>query len=121
MNSVVKSLAAILLVSCSTKAEKVKLLINSTKPTDQVKGFCLIGESGDTSYVKRMLQTPYAGGTSYSMNYYGVTVYQSRMNALKKISGLEPPREITRQPDSVIVDFYRHWAISKGYKLTQAK
>jgi hypothetical protein len=105
-----------LLAGCTDHAS-IERLINSSHATDRIRGADIIGEARDTSYVPWLLKQPMVCQTSYSLRSYGVTTYQSKMNALRQISGQAPPTPITHQPDSTVVDFYRRWAIKQGYRV----
>jgi hypothetical protein len=106
----------VLLAGCSDYAS-VERLINSSYAGDRIRGAYAIGEARDTSYVPWLLKQPTDGHISYNLRSYGVSVYQSKMNALRLISGQAPPAPITCQPDSTVVDFYRRWAIKQGLRV----
>ena len=106
-----------LIFACNQGGKKeIDELIDNDKPDDLVKGFYLIGEQKDTNYIVEILRNPYDPRISHRLKFKGISVYQSKMLAMKKISGRTPPKEITYKPDSVIVNFYIDWAKSKSYK-----
>jgi hypothetical protein len=96
-------------------SEDVGILIRSNDPNKMVEGFYLIGEKRMTEYVPAILQEIYDPRISHHVKFKGMSVYQSKMIALSKISALEPPKKITYKPDTVIVDFYLKWARKNGY------
>lgn len=90
-------------------------LIRSNNPDKMVKGFYLIGEKKMTEYVPKIFEGIDDPRISHHINFKGISVYQSKVTALSKISNLEPPRKITYKPDTVIVNFYSNWAREKGF------
>ncbi len=52
---------------------------------------------------------------THKLWHYGQSMYQVKMNALKRISKLDPPAPITYKPDSEIIGFYIAWAVQSGY------
>lgn len=97
--------------------QEIDRLLKSDKPENLVKAFYLIGENRDTTFVKEIIKNPYDQRIAHSLRFKGISVYQSKMIALKKISNENPPRQITYRPDSTIVDFYCRW-INKNTKVT---
>lgn len=95
--------------------ETVDALIRSNDPDKMVKGFYLIGEKKMIEYVPEIFQKIDDPRISHHINFKGISVYQSKVTALSKMSKLEPPRKITYKPDTVIVNFYSKWASEKGY------
>jgi hypothetical protein len=97
------------LVSCQDSKREVRLLLDKGKKEDLVKAFYQIGETRDTSFLKEVIANPYDPRVVHVAEFYGISVYQSKMIALKKISGLTPPKKITYQPDSTVINFYCRW------------
>lgn len=103
-------------LSCADRsATNIDLLIRSSEPDDLIMGFYLIGESKDTKYVNELFHNVNDPRISHDLRFYGMSVYQSKMAALRNMSGLEPPKRITYKPDSVIISFYYNWADENGY------
>jgi len=96
-------------ISCQDSKQEVKRLLERGQKEDLVKAFYLIGENRDTSFLKEVIANPYDPRIVHLAQFYGMSVYQSKMVALRKISGLSPPRKITYQPDSTVVNFYCRW------------
>lgn len=44
-----------------------------------------------------------------------MSVYQVKMNAMKKITGIAPPNKTTSEPDSIDIKFYLNVAIKHGW------
>jgi hypothetical protein len=104
-----------LFCSCKTNDTKIDRLIHSNKVDDVVHAYYLIGESDNTKYIKNIFQETMDIRISHARQFYGISVYQSKMVAMSKISGLKPPRVISYLPDSTIIVFYKNWAIEKGF------
>jgi len=52
---------------------------------------------------------------SRDINFKGISVYQSKITALSKLSGVVPPVKVTYKPDTVVINFYSRWAKTYGY------
>lgn len=116
------SILFIFLLSCTeSKQERINKLLNKNDKTSIIEASFLIGEIKDTSYVPILLKNCYDCRITHHMQFYGISVYQSKMIALKKISGVAPPSEATYQPDSSIVNYYTAWAKSRGYLVDNGK
>ncbi len=105
-----------LFISCDmdNKVENktIEKFINSTSVDEIVKGYYLIGENKKSKFVKDIFYKPEDLRISHNYRFKGISVYQSKMIALKKISGLHPPNKITHSKDSVIIAFYYEWALN---------
>ncbi|MBD2770491.1 hypothetical protein IC235_21615 [Hymenobacter sp. BT664] len=112
------ALLLMLMCSCVSKEPGIDSLLKSKKATDVISAFYTIGNLKDTSYVRNIFIDPYDPRVSHDYRFLGISVYQSKMIAIKKISGCDPPAPITYRPDSSIVKFYQKWAISKGFKIS---
>jgi hypothetical protein len=104
----------------NSKADKVSIdridsLIFSNDPNQMVEGFYLIGENKIIKYIPELLDSIDDPRISHHISFKGISVYQSKAVALKKISGIEPPKKITYKPDTTIITFYFNWAKSKEY------
>lgn len=77
-------------LSCADRsATNIDLLIRSSEPDDLIMGFYLIGESNDTKYVNELFHNVNDPRISHDLRFYGMSVYQSKMAALRNMSGLE--------------------------------
>jgi hypothetical protein len=72
-------------------------------------------KSSDIDYIPIILNNAYDCRETSVVSYKGQSVYQSKMNAMQRISGISPDKKIDYRVDSSIVRFYTHWAIEKGY------
>ena len=93
----------------NSQVEDITELLKSNKPEDLINGFYLIGEARDTSFLREIISNPYDPRVTNVLKFKGMSVYQSKMNALRKISNTNPPFKITYKPDSTIVNFYCKW------------
>lgn len=100
----------ILIAGCNQNERKdAQELIKSKDPDDLVEGSYLIGEQKDTGSIPQLLSNMNDPRISNNIAFKGISVYQSKMIALKKISVKEPPIKITYKPDSSIIKFYKDW------------
>lgn len=96
---------------------KIILLLRTKSYNCMMYANYIIGDNKDTTFVPLLLRDSYNSGRGSALQNKGISIYESKMAALREISGLKPPKPITHEPDSVVVNFYREWAIKKGYKL----
>jgi len=109
----------ILLMSCNNKKSEqdVDSLINSKDVNQVVEGIFIIGEEKNVHYVDFLLKNLDDVRVSNHYKFKGISVYQSKMIALKKISNQAPPEKITYKKNQTIIDFYKDWAIKNDKKL----
>ncbi|WP_157494189.1 hypothetical protein [Fulvivirga imtechensis] len=103
------------LISCESDKDKIRRLISSDNKDEVVKGYYLIGEQRDRTFITDVFTNPYDPRISHHIKFKGISVYQSKMIAMKKITEMEPPSEITYKPDTAVVNFYYTWAKEEGY------
>ena len=108
---IIPFLLILLLFNCDNICETdIKKLINSENVNDLVKGNYIIGECGKDNYIEHLFENVEDNRISHEYKFYGISVYQSKIVALKKLSGLNPPKEITSEIDTTIINFYLDWA-----------
>ena len=71
-----------------------------------IEGAYLAGETGDKKFVPYLLKDANNPRMSTDLHYKGISVYESKMGALRKIYGKEPPVPITSDVDSTVIKFY---------------
>lgn len=101
-------------VGCKSE-EDIGALIGSDNTDKIVKGYYLVGINKRTEFIKEAFKDEKDQRISHNLNFYGISVYQSKMISLKKISKLNPPRPITHKYDSLIIVFYKRWAKQNNY------
>jgi len=99
--------------SCKNN-EKLAPYLESSNSDSLIIGYNNV-KYGDTQFIKKIFDSAYDGRETFILDYKGQTVYQAKMNAIQRISGIKPPKKITYKPDTTIVEFYRNWAKEKGY------
>ncbi len=107
-----------IIISCNSNRvsrDEMRQMINSPDATTVIKGFWLIGEARDSSFVNDIFSDVNDSRISHHMRFYGMSVYQEKMAAIKKITKIYPPRQITSDPDSAIVSFYNEIAKKRGW------
>jgi hypothetical protein len=101
---------AFLLISCSSiesRRNSINSLLKTGKACDEIEANFLIGENKDTLYLKYLLQNMNNPEVcSGKLQYNGISVYQSKMGALKKIANLDSHIVITDDPDSTVIKFF---------------
>lgn len=81
---------------------------------DVFEGNFLAGKYKWQVAVPLILKDPYNPKISHHIRFKGLSLYQSKMSALKNISGLGPPNKVTYKVDSSVVRFYQDWALKEG-------
>jgi hypothetical protein len=113
MNSIISRgvvvVGLIMLASCVDNSKIFDLLKGQYKD-DVIWGAIEAGRTKDTIFIQELLRNAYDFRRSTNINFYGVTVYQAKMQALEKIFGKSPPKEITYRPDSAVIRFYSELA-----------
>lgn len=99
------ALIFIMFTSCNSDKEIIRLL-NSKEKDDIISGAYKAGESGDKQFIPLLLKDAADPRRSTNLQFKGITIYQAKMIALKKIFKQEPPVKITYQTDSSIINFY---------------
>lgn len=81
-------------------------LLNSKDIADNMEAYFLIGETKDVSFINEVVKYPYNPRITHHLCYKGMSVYQTKMGALRKITGVFPPKRVNYKPDSLVVKFY---------------
>lgn len=74
-----------------------------------------ISDNKDTGLVTYMLKDGMDPRISHDFRHYGKTVYQIKMIAMRKLTGVEFPRKLNYKPDSAIFKFYFKLAQQRGW------
>ena len=96
-----------LYMNCNNRTEVEKLLKSNNKE-DIILGSYKAGEMRAKNFVPLLLENAYDERMSTNIRFKGITVYQAKMIALKKILQKEPPVKITYIPDSAVISFYKN-------------
>ncbi|HMJ46138.1 MAG TPA: hypothetical protein VK498_02350 [Ferruginibacter sp.] len=95
--------------SCSDYKKNLK-----SKDINEIMKACYkLGEARDTSAVKLLLTEIIDWRMSTNMRFKGMTVYQCKVGALSKISGIEVFYDY--KPDTAVSNVYLNWAIQQGF------
>lgn len=93
----------------------IKKLISSDNVNEVVEGYFIIGEEKQHAFIKDIFNNPYDNRISHQYKFKGISIYQSKMIAMKKISGISPSVKINHKSDSLVINFYYNWAIKNNY------
>ncbi|WP_272150899.1 hypothetical protein [Tenacibaculum aiptasiae] len=120
MKKIIYILSFFMFFSCERDIESIKnteivRLISSDKVEDNIRGYYIIGEQKNIDLIDKLFDDISDVRISHHYRYKGISVYQSKMIALKKIFGKEPPQNITNVVDTTITNFYYKWALKKEY------
>lgn len=116
MRTIFFSIFLLLFLSCqNTKRSEIINGLNSDKPAEIINACRLIGKDSDSSIVFMLLEHPFDARVSNDLRFKGISVYQAKMHAFERVSGLQPPNDVTYQLDSANVHFYVDW-VREHYK-----
>lgn len=99
-------LVTVVLVFYWTSDNRIISLLGSDKTYDLISGAYKAGETGKVKFAPYLLKDCDDPRISNSLDFKGMSVYQSKMNALRKIFKTEPPVAITYRTDSTVINFY---------------
>lgn len=68
----------------------------------------------DTSLLNALMFNSDDARVSHLFEFYGKSVYQIKMEAAVELTGIYPPKIITKNPDSSIISFYSSIAENFG-------
>ncbi len=85
-------------------------LLRKNKVCDIIHANFMIGELKDTTYIdtlfKNINDVRICPG---AIHFKGQSVYQSKVIALKKITNKDSMLRITRKPDTLIINYFKHF------------
>jgi hypothetical protein len=113
MKRAIIAIGLLLMTSCMSNDKTLEML-RSQKKDDVIRGAIRAGHTKNKIFVPYLLTNITDQRMSTNVYFYGVTVYQAKMEALEKIFGQSPPREITYLLDSAVVKFYTDLAEKEG-------
>ncbi len=103
---------SLMFLSCNNsidadRKEQLWLMIKSNNADSIIKATIEIRRAKDASMISALMYNPYDPRIIHRVGLNGKSIYQIKMEALGVITGKKPPRKLTYQPDSSIVEFYR--------------
>ena len=102
-------LFAFFLFSCNNyNRDEIKKMLKSGDKNQQMEAVYLIGKNRDSVFINEIFQMAYDPRVTHKMQFLGMSIHQSCMNALKKITQVSPPNKIEYHVDSVNIDFYKN-------------
>lgn len=98
-------IAVLVFLSCNNEVEICKLL-NSKDKDEIIRGAFEAGNTGNKKYIPLLLKNANDFRCSTNIHFKGISVYEAKMFAIKKISKKESPATIGRMPDSLVIKYY---------------
>jgi hypothetical protein len=109
--SILIIVAIILILNYRSKhpgSKRIIELVNSDGACDRIKGFIAIGYSKDTSLYNLFFVNVKDQHIAHCLKYYGKSVVWGKIEALRRITGIDPPKNYNPiHPDLKILDNYR--------------
>ncbi len=106
MKQISKLLIIALFIACKSSDNDIKILLQSENIDDRIEGAYKAGQSGKVEFIPYLLNNADDPSRSTQLQFKGLSVYQEKMIALRKILKVESPVRITRVPDSLVIRFY---------------
>lgn len=100
------------MLSCGDNKD-IETLLRSEDTNDLVEGAFMAGESGNKKFTPLLLKNANDPRISHHLRFKGLSVYQQKMEALRKIYKQAPPVEISWTPDSLVIRYYTKLAQKK--------
>ena len=85
---------------------KIHYLLLSLDKNDLILGAYKAGESGEKEFVPLLLKKGDDSRMSTNLKFKGITVYQSKMIALRKIFMKAQPVDVIYKTDSNVINYY---------------
>jgi hypothetical protein len=93
-------------INLNTKKE-INTYLNSSDKDSILIGIYNVRKQKDTSFIPLIFRHITDRRVSHHESFYGTSVTKACIVALKEISGINPPNEISYKFDSINVVFYR--------------
>jgi len=104
-------------LSCTKRVNRsmLKKMLKSNDISQIIEAVNYIADTRDTSMVKDMLENSFDPRITHFAKHKGMSIYQLKMGAMRKLTGIVSPNKITYKPDSVNIDFYVEIAVKRGW------
>lgn len=105
------------ILGCSKQKDNLTLkkMLKSNDKAQIIEATEHIAYNKDTSMIGDLLEQSFDPRITHVITHKGMSVYQVKMGAMEKITGISPPNKITYKPDSVNIKFYLNIAIKHGW------
>jgi hypothetical protein len=100
----------IFLLSCNRMSDKRKIelwrMMKSNNVDSIIQATIEIQKAKDTGMIDAILYGADDPRITHNARHKGMSVYQIKMSALKRVTGLLPPKKITYKVDTTVINFY---------------
>ena len=105
------------LISCSRVIEEKNLItmFNSKDKEQLLTAIDYVSEHHQVHMVKYLLSDALDPRIVHDMRYKGMSIYQIKMGAMQKLTGVKSLKKITYRPDSSVFKFYLEISIKNGW------
>jgi len=93
----------------------LKRMLLSDNKEDMINALLYAAKTKNTSMVKYILREPFDARISHNISHYGQSVYQVKMLAMQKLTGVESNNPVNYIPDTAVVEFYVDVAVKRGW------
>ena len=90
-------------------------MLKSSDIEEIIKATSYISDNRDTNMVGELLAHTFDPRITHLVTHKGMSVYQIKMAAMHKVTGISPPNRTTYKPDSVNIKFYLKFAKETGW------
>lgn len=110
-------LAPIIFASCvkMKSSSEIKTMLNSGDKHKIIEATNYVVYNKEYGLVKEVLEKSDDPRVFHDLHHKGISVYQIKMIGMKKLTGIQPPKKITDDPDSIIIKFYINEAKKRSW------
>lgn len=94
--------------SGSRKKELLWQMVKSNNIDSIIDATIEIQKAKDTSMIDAILYNSDDPRITNRLEYKGFSVYQIKMQSLRMITGIKPPKQVTYNVDTSIINFYKN-------------
>lgn len=115
--SIIWILIVLLFLSCykSKTPDSLREMLNSNDVEKIIEASDYIGKNKDTNLVADLLKNSLDPRISHNIRYYGMSVFKVKMSVMKNLTSINPPKQISYKPDSLIFEFYYNISKKRGW------
>jgi hypothetical protein len=108
------------ILSCSPDIDDAVLIkmLKGDNKEQFIEAIMYIEDNHKIDMVQYLLYDAMDPRVTHDIRFKGMSIYQIKMHALKRFTGTNPPKRITSEPDSSILNFYADILKQRGWIVT---
>lgn len=107
----------LILISCGRVIDEKRLIemFNSKDKMQLVTAINYVSDHHEVHMVKYLLSDALDPRIVHDLRYKGMSIYQLKMGAMEKLTGVKSLKKITYMPDSAVFRFYLEISVKNGW------